>query len=229
MGNWTSGKATIHSCPPHRVRAVTEILDQYGIPFDHSEDAETDGEPQKTVVLGDWTSFEIGVGHATELAHSLINAAPEAAFTVYEEPGSEWLGKIYSYVRELGLFTAPCDVDGDPLFTRTQALRLDEEPAEVRRRKLGLPWLTATAAMRPGVVVEPAFYAAHWDRRHAEVIIYGTPPAGETVTVAAPAEESEPAVDAALTMRGYTRATDWTDLDDHSQIRHTTVYPTTAC
>jgi hypothetical protein len=136
---------------------------------------------------------------------------------------------IYSYVRELGLFTASCDVDGDPLFTRTQALRLENEPAEVRRHKFGLPWLTAIAAMPPGTVVEPVSYATHWDRRHAEVIIYGMPSAGETLTVAVPAEESEPAVDAALTMRGYTRATDWTDLDDHSQIRHTTVYPTTAC
>jgi hypothetical protein len=217
MSDWTSGSATIHACPPHRVRAVLDTLAEYDLYPENTED------DRRSVNLGaSYDAAEFRVGSATDLARELIDSAPEVAFTVYEQPAYEWVGTTCTYVRDLGLFTADCDTCGDPMFTQSEVLRLDDEPAEIRQTALGLPWLTAITAMPGGTVAEPDSYATHWNRTTGEVIVLEGIPCGGDVIFAVPGDAA--AVDGALSERAFLRATEWTDLDDTSQIWRTDVY-----
>src|SRR3954464_13799885 len=119
MGDWTSGAVTIHACPPHRVRTVLDALDEYDLYYE-------DAANNATLHLGaHYCADELRCGSAADLADELIKAAPEVAFTVYEEPAYEWVGTSCTYVPGLGLFSADCDTDGDVLFTRTHVLELE--------------------------------------------------------------------------------------------------------
>lgn len=220
MGDWTSGAATIHACPPHRVRPVLDAFEEYGLIND-------DTANEKTLNVGEWyCADEIRCGSATDLADELIKYAPDVAFTVYEEPAYEWVGTFCSYVPDLGLFTADCAGDGDPMFARTEILRLDGEPAEDRQKQLGVPWLTAIAAMPAGTVVEPASFATHWNRQHGEVVVVEGKQCGGDLIFPAPATVAE--VEEALAERGFQRADDWTQLDETSQLWRTDVYRSSA-
>ncbi len=140
---------TLHSCPPHRVQSVLNTLNEYNV-----LDADTDD--RTNVIVGEsYNVGEIRVGCATELADDLMQRAPEVAFIVYEDPAYEYLGTTCLYVSGLGLFTADCGPDGEPVLTLSEILQLDNEPADVRQAKLGLPWLTAIAAMNQNNVNEP--------------------------------------------------------------------------
>lgn len=219
MGDWTSGTVTIYTCPPRRARAVLDVLTDYGL-TDDDDDATND---RATVQVG--ASYRADVfrcGDAVELADELIRCAPEVAFTVYEEPAYDWVGTRCSYVPDLGLFTTACDTHGEPMFTQSHVLKLEDEPGDVRQRQLGAPWLTAIGAMPAETVVEPARFATHWNRRHREIIIVDGKRCGADLIFIAPADET--AVDAALTERGFQRAEDWAQLDETTQIWRTDVY-----
>lgn len=235
MGDWTSGQLTIHSCPPHQVRAVTTVLEYYALATEDTP------EVRKAVEVGDpYRSDSFPVGDADRLARRLVAEAPDVSFTVYEEPAYEWIGTICSYVPGLGLFTADCDTAGNPMFPQDMVLALDDEPAEVRQEKLGVPWLTAIKAMPPATpVVEPDSYATQWNRRSGEVIVvdgkvcgaellFATHLCGDTeVSPADTVTGSDPemvAVDAALAERGFIRATPWVPLDETSLIWRADVY-----
>lgn len=216
MGDWTSGAATIHACPPHRVRPVLDAFAEYGLYY---EDAAND----TALHVGEWYSAdEFRCASATELANELITYAPEVAFTVYEEPAYEWVGTICTYVPELGLFTAGCDTDGDPLFTQKHVLELEGKPDDVRQQALGVPWLTAIAGLPAEAVVEPDRFATHWNRRHGEVVVVEGKQCGGDLVFPAPGTAAE--VDAALAERGFHRVDDWTQLDETAQLWRTDVY-----
>ncbi|MGW4528861.1 hypothetical protein [Amycolatopsis sp. NPDC004378] len=220
MGDWTSGAATIHACPPHRVRRVLDTFAEYGF-TDEAEDEDTANGA--TLTLGEWyCGTEIRCGSATDLADELIKHAPEAAFTVYEEPAYEWLGTACTHVPGLGLFATDCDTSGDPTFTQSQILRWDNEPDHVRQNNLGVPWLTAIAAMPGGTVVEPDRFATHWNRRHDEIVVVEGRPCGGDLILPAPVTAAE--VDTVLAEQGFQRAEDWMQLDETSQLWRTDVY-----
>lgn len=123
---------------------------------------------------------------------------------------------------ELGLFTADCNASGDPLFTQAEIVRWDGEPASVRQNKLGVPWLTAIAAMPAGTVVEPERFATHWLRRHGQLVVVEGEQCGADLIVPAPATAGE--VDAVLAERGFQHADDWSQLDETFQLWRTDVY-----
>lgn len=230
MGDWTAGAAVIYACPPRRVRTVLDILEFYGLADDEpiggtaTDDTEGNAGKRAVVTLGEEYSCDesFRCGSAADLSDELIEKAPEVAFIVYEEPAYNWVGTFCSYVPELGLFTADCDTTGEPLLSRSYVLGLDDEPADVRQKHLGVPWMTAIAAMPTGAVAAPDQYAAHWDRRHDEVVLIAAAHGGGDLTFPAPVSLAD--VDQALAERGFQRIDDWTALDETGQLWRADVY-----
>jgi hypothetical protein len=220
MGDWTSGAAIIHACPPYHVRSVLDAFEDYGL-------TEEDAASGTTVSVGQcYSAAGFRCGSATDLAHDLIRCAPEVAFTVYEEPAYEWVGTTCTYVPELGLFTAHCDNSGHPMSAQSEILRLEGEPIDVRQKQLGVPWLTAIAALPQQVVVEPDRFATHWHRLHDEIVVIAGKHRGADLIFPAPTTADE--IDVALAERGYRRAEAWAYLDETAELWHTDVYRTPA-
>jgi hypothetical protein len=219
MGDWTAGAAMIYACPPQRVRAVLDAFDEYGLTNNDTDTAAGRG------VLGigkDYSADEFRCGSAIDLANDLIEHAPEALFSLYEEPAYNWVGTFCSYVPGLGLFTSDCGTCGEVLFTRDYVLGLDGEPDDVRAKQLGVPWMTAIAATTAGTVCEPEPFAAHWDRRAGTIHVLSGTPLGASLVIAAPGDAA--AVDQVLAEHGWLRANPWTDLDDTGHQARTDLY-----
>lgn len=222
MGNLTSGSATIHSCPPHRVRTVMDILERYGL-------VDFDEQPGLlTLALGEAYNAEetFSFGDAIALAEQLSEAAPEIAFTADEEPIGE-PGTTCSYVPGLGLFAAPCDNYGEALFGQSDVLQWLDEPAEVRDAKLGVPWRTAIATMSDGTVEEPESSVAHWVSNHGELTVHRTSEDALRLTVCPADGQAAPdfaSADKSLEELGFQRFRDWTQLDETRQLWRTDVY-----
>ncbi|HET6286487.1 MAG TPA: hypothetical protein VFG15_07020 [Amycolatopsis sp.] len=225
MPDTTCGTAIVHACPPHRVRFVLEALNGYGLYYDGPADGETDSDThaRKALHLGEtYTDDQFCCGDASRLADWLTTSAPEAAFTIYEEPAREWVGTYLTYVPGLGSFTADCDNQGELLFTQTQVLKLLNEPEDVRQRALGLTWQAAIDAMPGQVVHEPESFATHWNRPRGEVTVVGGDQGAGDLTFAALGDSDQ--IDAALTKHGFQRAGAWGQLDDTAHIWRTDVY-----
>lgn len=221
MSDWTTGSVTIHSCPRHRVRQVVDTLEYYGLVTDGTVDG------RKVVTVGKaHTADEFRVNDACKVADTLMKRAPEATFTVFEAPTYGWVGTTCSYVPELGLFTEDCNDVGEPLFNRTEILRWDHEPEEVRQRRLGVSWLTAIAAIPCGEVVEPASFAAQWDRGRGEVIVVEGKECGGDLSFTVPVTATT--VDVAFAVHGFVRADDWTRLDEASSLWCADAYRTSS-
>lgn len=224
MGDWTSGSATIHSCPPHRVRAVSDTLKEYGFAaYATTDDTAGPGStaPVSVTVGEPYVAEQFPCHHAIDLATDLIRCAPEAAFTVYEQPAYELVGVTCIYVPGLGRFTASCDNSGEPVFTQSRVLELACETDAVRNGQFGVPWLTAIADLPTQVVVEPDRFATHWIRRHGEVVVIDGRQGGGDLVLPVSATED---VDTVLSQNGFQRADEWRKLDDTAQLWRTDFY-----
>lgn len=217
MGDWTSGAARVHACPPHRVRSVLSAFAEYGFAYEDNSPDYT------TLILGEWyCGTEIRCGSAAELAAELIANAPEAAFTLHEEPAYEWTGTYCAYTQKLGLFTAECDTSGEPMFTQSDVLRWAGEPAKIRDRKLGVLWKDAVADLPGGTVVEPDRLAAYWSPRHNDIaIVDGLAEGGDLVL---PAANTEAEIDTVLAGHGFRRASEWSPVDEDAPFWRVDVY-----
>ncbi|MFC7345048.1 DUF3145 family protein [Saccharopolyspora griseoalba] len=156
----TYGSAVIHACPPGRAGVIARILlEDFRLTVDPVQGDELpDGDDRWVVRVGEcYYASEWSVGTAEELANELVQAAPDATFTVHEDPAYEFLGEMFSYVPVMGIFNSDCDQFGEPHFSLSALLALDRESAEVRRRKLGVPWREAIAALPPCTVFEPSW------------------------------------------------------------------------
>lgn len=219
MGDWTSGAAMIYACPPHRVRAVLDAFDEYGLT---NYDTNTAAGHAVLALGDDYTADQLRCDSAIDLANNLIEHTPEVMFSVYEEPAYEWVGTFVSYVPALGRFTADCGTSGEVMFTRDYVLELDGETADVRAKRLGVPWMTAIAATTAGTVHEPEPFATHWDRRRGTVHVLNGTPLGASLIITAPGDAD--AVDQVLAEHGWLRANPWTDLDDTRLRARTNLY-----
>lgn len=229
MSDYTGGYVTIHACPPHRVKTVLTILENYGLDSEYADDdaPDTGADTRPAVHLDAVYACEntFTCGHITGLADALIKDAPDVAFSAHEAPAYDGLGTTCIHVPGLGLFTADCDSHGEPMFTQTRLLKLADEPLDVRQQALGLPWSTAIAAMPPGcAVVEPERFVTLWNRRHGEVIVVGGKQCGGELIFAGPAAATNDQVDAALAERGFQPAEKWTRVDEPHQLWRTDVY-----
>src|ERR1700742_4787886 len=146
----TTGVAvTIHACSPQSVRAVFRILVRHGLT--ENIDAATAKFDVLTLDESKW-GFELECGSAMKIANELMIEAPDVIFTAFDEPAEGHQGTVCMYVPELGPFRSACDADGEPLLKQKLLLAMEGETAEVRRRFLGVPWVTAIAALPGGLV-----------------------------------------------------------------------------
>ncbi|UUV32166.1 hypothetical protein NQK81_01575 [Amycolatopsis roodepoortensis] len=208
MTDWSSGSATIHACPPYRVRTVLRTLQDYGL-------IDTDIASSRTLHLGRrHDSDEIARDSITDLAHSLIQKAPEVAFTVYEEPDRHENGTICLHVPELGLYTAACDIFGNPTFTCADVVDMLSVPLGQRQHRLGLPWRRAIDALPTGPVDQQDTFAVEWNRSRSEIIVVEGLECGGDLILARPASTTM-AVEAILATHGHRIVENsWTPADD---------------
>ncbi|SFQ31675.1 hypothetical protein [Amycolatopsis rubida] len=176
MTELTHAAAAIHDCPPHSVGAVLAALRAYGYLYD-GEDA-ADVLHVGTWLEADPESHRMG----RDFAHAMMESAPDAAFTAYDAPRDGELGEVNTYVPDLGLFNAPCGADAEPMFRRSELLKLAAQPAADRDRALRLPWLNATSRMPGRTVAGPPRLVARWtlggpivvpDDTHADLVAPG--------------------------------------------------------
>ncbi|KOV84623.1 hypothetical protein [Nocardia sp. NRRL S-836] len=189
MPDHTLASLTIHSCPPDRVSAVRTIMNDYGLWGEV-------GEASGYIHLGTeyFSPGEFVCGDTETVTELVIQAAPEASFTIYEVPAYDGVGWTFTYVPELGIFDAHCDKLGEPLLRQSVLRKVLTEPATARRRALGLPWRTAVSKMAAGLVLAPDFYSAYWNagddtitvdfegRRDDKPFYVGTTDPSETLT-----------------------------------------------
>ncbi|WP_347956138.1 DUF3145 family protein [Gordonia aichiensis] len=116
MGDRTPLQLQIVACPTAQAAAVLEIIDAYNLVLD----ADGDGD-HGVLRLGEkYVDAEARCGSAEEVASRLHEAAPDASWECWEDPKYEWLGNLYQFTPELGLFTAECDGEGQPRFTASE-------------------------------------------------------------------------------------------------------------
>lgn len=230
MSDYTGGYVTIHACPPHRVKAVLTVLENYGLAAENSiyddDDAAADTGTRPAVILDEEYVCEntFSCGDITRVADALIKDAPEVAFSAHEAPAYDGVGTTCIHVPGLGLFTADCDTHGEPMFTQARLLELAGEPIEVRNEALGEPWSTAIAAMPPGTVVEPERLTTLWNRRDGEVIVVGGKRCAGHLIFAGPAAAGITEVGTALAEWGFQPAEEWTLVDEPGQLWRSDVY-----
>ncbi len=224
MVNMTTVVATVHACPPARVRQVLEVLKGRGVirEIETIWCGDEGGEERPAVSLGEgYHGFGLPVGSAVAIAGELIEKAPEVAFSVFEQPVFGFVGTVCMYAPKLGKFEAACDSDGVPLLSQKLVLGLDGKPEGVRRKELGVPWSIAIEGLPRGVVTEPQRLIAHWNRRHDEVLVVRALESGDSRVLLG---ASVDAIDVALLERGFDRICDWEQVDTCKELWRTTVY-----
>jgi Protein of unknown function (DUF3145) len=142
MSDRTNFQVYVYECPEdQREAAAAAITDIYD-PDEGSTDDLAEGI----------TVYEARVGTADEVAAKLREAAPGASFYLWEDPCYEWLGDMYAYTPELGIFTAACDSYGEPVFKLSEVVVVVREAKgmlPVIQRKMGAPWREDWAAHSP--------------------------------------------------------------------------------
>ncbi|WP_037719327.1 hypothetical protein [Streptomyces sp. AA4] len=217
MTETTHAAAAIHDCPPRRVRAVLAALREYSYLYDGDGAADV-------LHVGMWfKAHPEAYRMARDFAHALMKAAPEVAFTVYDAPRDSEPGEVHTYVRDLGLFSAPCDAHGEPTFSRSRWLALAAQPAADRDRAMGLPWMNETSRMPSRTVAAPPRLVARWSLGGPVVVLDDT--GGDLVGPGPVAMEEK--ADEALHGLGFGKATAWRPYGDTGRILLADVYPCT--
>jgi len=132
----TPVQLTVYDCPPSQAAAALRVIHEYGLRFEFLNE----GQPADDQLgLGlTYMDPEVPCGSAQLIAHTLQESAPRASWEVWEDPAYEWLGDLYRFTPDLGLWTANCDTEGTPLFTPDDVHRLaalpntTDEPARAR-------------------------------------------------------------------------------------------------
>lgn len=199
MDDLTHAQVSVHACPSGSVRAVLEVLQDYGLT------AVVNANGRQLLQLGDSFCCELPLGAVSTLAAALVKAAPEAAFTAYAEPRNEWVGTTCSYVPDLGTFTAECDATGKVVLSQLVA---DKAP-DAQQTLIGVPWRTAIADMAVGIVTEPKIYIQYtyfrtWDHMVVD-------PAKESRIVLRTKDNW------VISRRGFVRAHGGTNLNEQSK------------
>ncbi|WP_137811168.1 hypothetical protein [Gordonia sp. GAMMA] len=110
MADRTCFQLRIANCPAGEVSEILDIIDEYDL---GGEDA-ADG----VLVIGTtYLGQEIRCGSAEDIATSLQERSPGASWECWEDPKYEWMGRLFRFTPELGLFGTDCDADGVARFT----------------------------------------------------------------------------------------------------------------
>ncbi|KOV84634.1 hypothetical protein [Nocardia sp. NRRL S-836] len=204
MGHLPQGQVTMYVCPPHRVRAVLEVLQDHGLA------AIVNANQRQWLQLGDGFRGELPSDAVPALVSALVKAAPEAAFTAYAAPTYErGAGTTCSYVPDLGTFTAECDATGEVVLSPSVTAKPAGKPADVQQTLLGVPWRTAIAATAADIVTEPNLYIQYTYFRTWDHVVMD--PANKSRIVLRTTDNW------IIAGRGFTRAHHGTDLDEQSK------------
>ncbi|KOV84738.1 hypothetical protein ADL03_15855 [Nocardia sp. NRRL S-836] len=132
------------------------ILGEYGLT---AEEGKTIGY----ITLGAQYTLggEFVCGETEDVKNLLVENAPDASFTIYEEPALDGVGQTFSYVPKLDTFYAFCANEGVPLLPQSLVRKALGESATERRRTLGLSWRTAISKLKAGLVLAPGFHSAY--------------------------------------------------------------------
>ena len=104
----TYGTCVIVECPEDGRADAARILSEYG--FDVGDELDFD------VAYG---GVEIPVGTASDVASSLREAVPGSSFWVQEDPAYEFMGEVWMYTPELGMYGGVCDSNGHVVLRAT--------------------------------------------------------------------------------------------------------------
>lgn len=142
MGDRTSLQVYVYACPPDQAAAVLGVLAEYQLDVDWG--TEEAGKGLRLDVP--YTAHEIS-GAADEIAPKLIEAAPGCSFWLWEDPKYDWLGSMHAHTPGLGSFTAECNAEGEPVYTRDQIMEfftadvaLDDLQDHIERKLTGGLW-----------------------------------------------------------------------------------------
>jgi len=126
------------------------------LPGNTDDPARYDIEPVGIVNLDrGYSNWDISLGSADHYASWLVDAAPGCSFVIWEDPKYEYLGSLFAYTPELGMFSAECDADGTPVTDGSAILQWVEEAEKAGedvatriRREMGVPWFDDWANAR---------------------------------------------------------------------------------
>lgn len=122
MSDRTRLHLRILDCPLDQVRAVLDVIEKHRL---HMEYDDEDHPAPDQLGLGlSYMDNEVVCGSAEQIATQLQQSAPGASWEVWEAPMFDWLGDLYRFTPELGLWTAECSSEGDALFTTEQVIKL---------------------------------------------------------------------------------------------------------
>ncbi|WP_026820054.1 DUF3145 family protein [Arthrobacter castelli] len=124
MADHAPVQLTVFDCPPTQAAAVLDLIDQRDLDPEYGTGHQRHDQLSLHLAYRD---TEGPCGSADEIATQLQLTAPDASWQVWEDPKYEWLGSLCRFTPGLGLWTAPCDADGCPVFTDQQVLTLYDE------------------------------------------------------------------------------------------------------
>lgn len=159
MGDTTTFQAYVYHCPADQVDAALAELEAYDLQVNWGSRK----TPGRLELAEPYTSHDIGVGAASDIASALIEEAPGCCFVLWEDPKYEWLGSLYAYTPELGLFSAACDAGGQPVLTRSEIAQLIADASEGLSARQGGTMLRQITEALGAATGEPWF--ADWERR----------------------------------------------------------------
>lgn len=135
MGDRTCFQLQIADCPADQASAILEIIDAHGLSVG------IDDAPNILRLGERYACDETLCGTAEEVAAELQSVAPDASWECWEDPKYEWLGDLYRFTPDLGVFTAACDGEGQPRFTPLNVRQFMKKAAAIDetelRRSLG--------------------------------------------------------------------------------------------
>lgn len=137
MGDRTNASITIYSCPLEQVHTVLGIIDNE---FGENDYGDYNGRQGVLDLGGTVGAWEVSCGTTNSVA-VLMKEAPGAAYLTNEDPYADWLGGLYAYTPELGIYSAECDANGIPQFTATNVRAIIQMTPEEQAIALGEPWL----------------------------------------------------------------------------------------
>lgn len=110
MADRTCFQLRVAHCPAGEVSEILDIIDAYDLGCEDAADG--------VLVIGTtYLGPEVRCGSAEDIATSLQERAPGASRECWEDPKYEWMGRLFRFTPELGLFDKDCDADGVARFT----------------------------------------------------------------------------------------------------------------
>jgi len=152
MGDRTAGQLTVYWSTPKDAQVVMAFIEDIFTSVEWTAPI----EPDKLLLGGErYTVEETDIGMVFNA--TLARDAPDTAYFMWVDPKYEFLGDLEVHVPGLGVYSAPCDADGNPVHT-WEAIKafldglpdtVDDIAAEIGKL-YGRPWYDAIAAHEDG-------------------------------------------------------------------------------